>query len=112
MANLLIHDDTVTVELTALEKAESLHGNVTVPRSAIISASAVPDGMAEVPGLRLAGAGIPGVIKVGLWVGGGVKTFAVCHGAKPAVVLQLTGQHFDRIVATVDNPEDAVATLS
>jgi hypothetical protein len=112
VANLQIHDETVTVELTALEKAESVHGNVTVPRSAITSVTSVPDGMAEVPGLKLIGSGFPGVIKVGTWVGGGVRTFAVCHGQQPAVVLQLTGQHWDRIVATVDNPEEAVTALS
>jgi hypothetical protein len=35
VANLLISDDTVTIELTLAEKAETLHGNLTVPRSAI-----------------------------------------------------------------------------
>jgi hypothetical protein len=112
MANLLINDDTVTVELTALEKAQALHGNVTVPRTAITEVRSVPDGLAEVHGLKMPGSGIPGVIMVGTWRGADGTTFAVCHGAKPAVVIELTGQRFDRIVVTVDDPENAVSGLS
>ena len=39
----------------AVEKAEALHGDVSVPRVAIVSARIVPDGMDEVHGLRLPG---------------------------------------------------------
>lgn len=112
MANLQIFDDTVTVELTAIEKAEALHGNVTVPRSAITSVRAVPDGLSEVHGLKMPGAAIPGVIMVGTWRGAGGTTFAVCHGARPAVVIELAGQRYDRIVVTVDDPQNAVSSLS
>jgi hypothetical protein len=111
VANLLISDDTVTIELTLAEKAETLHGNLTVPRSAITDARVVPDGMAEVHGFKLAGSGIPGVIEAGTFRGAQGSTFAVCHGPNPAIVLQLTGQHYDLIVVTVDNPEDIIAAL-
>src|SRR5216683_7582547 len=70
---------------------------------------AVPDGMEEVHGLRLPGTGLPGVIMVGTWREAQRVTFAVCHGRGPAVVLELTGQRYDRIVVTVENPEDVVA---
>jgi hypothetical protein len=112
VANLLINDDTITVELTTMEKAEAAHGNVTVARSAVTGVRAVPDGLSEVHGLRMPGTGFPGVIMVGTWRGGEGTTFAVCHGARPAVVIELTGQRYNRIVVTVDNPEDAVARLS
>ena len=47
MAELLVHDDVVTVSLSAVEKAEALHGDVQVPRAAVVSARMVPDGMDE-----------------------------------------------------------------
>ncbi|MGO8961907.1 MAG: hypothetical protein ACLQFR_31730 [Streptosporangiaceae bacterium] len=112
MANLEITDDTVTVVLSAAEKLEAIHGDVTVPRSAVTSVRAVPDGLAEVHGLRMPGTGFPGVIMVGTWRSHDGTTFAVCHGHKPAVVIDLTGQRYDRIVATVDKPEEAVTALS
>ena len=112
MAELLVNDDVVTVSLSAVEKAEALHGDVSVPRAAVASARIVPDGMDEVHGLRLPGTGFPGVIMVGTWRDGGRATFAVCHGRRPAVVIELTGQRYDRIVVTLENPDEVVARLA
>jgi hypothetical protein len=112
MANLLVDDDEVTVSLSAAEKLEALHGDVRVPRSAVLQVRVVPDGMAEVHGLKMPGAGLPGVIMVGTWRSRQSVTFSVCHGNRPAVVLELTGQPYDRIVVTVDNPEVALASFS
>ena len=111
MAKLLINDDTVTVSLSATEKAEALHGDVSVPRSAVVSARVVPDGLAEVHGLRMPGTALPGVIMVGNWRDKQGVTFAVCHGRRPAVVLELTGQHYDRRVVTVENPGEVATAL-
>jgi hypothetical protein len=112
MARLLVNDDVVTVSLSAIEKAEAAHGDVSVPRAAVVSARIVPDGMDEVHGLRMPGTGLPGVIMVGSWRDKERVTFAVCHGRRPAVVLDLTGQRYDRIVVTVENPDEIVASLT
>jgi len=112
MAKLLVNDDIVTVSLSAVEKAEALHGDVSVPRSAVASARVVPDGLDEVHGLRMPGTGLPGVIMVGTWRDKERVTFAVCHGRRPAVVLELTGQHYDRFVVTVENPGEVAAALA
>ena len=111
MAKLLINDDTVTVSLSATEKAEALHGDVSVPRSAVVSARVAPDGLAEVHGLRMPGTALPGVIMVGSWRNKQGVTFAVCHGRRPAVFLELTGQHYDRLVVTVENPGEVATAL-
>jgi hypothetical protein len=112
VANLLIDDHAVTVSLTMVEKVEALHGDLVVPRAAVVRVRAVPDGMEEVHGLRMPGTGFPGVIMVGTWRDDDGVTFAVCHGRRPAVVLDLAGQPYDRIVVTVENPDDAVASLA
>jgi hypothetical protein len=39
-------------------------------------------------------------------------TFAVCHRHRPAVILDLTGQPYDRIVVTVENPDEIVNCLT
>jgi hypothetical protein len=112
MANLLIDDSEITVALSATEKLEALHGNVRFPRAAVVQVRVVSDGMEEVYGLKLPGTGLRGLIMVGTWRNVDAVTFAVCHGRKPAVVLDLTGQAYDRIVVTVDNPEEALAELA
>jgi hypothetical protein len=50
MAELIINDCDITVSLSAVEKLEALHGNVTVSRSAVARVRTVPDGMVEVHG--------------------------------------------------------------
>jgi hypothetical protein len=111
MANLIIEDDAVVVSLSAMEKVEALHGDVTVPRSAVTRTRVVPDGMAEVHGLRTPGTGLPGVIMVGVWRSGTVVTFAACHGRTPAIVIDLDGAQFDRLVVTVADPEHVQRSL-
>ena len=112
MAKLIVDDQEITVSLSAVEKLEALHGNVTVPRSAVARVRTVPDGMVEVHGLRAPGTGLPGVIKVGTWRSRKGKTFAVCHGRRPAIVLDLVGSTYDRLVVTVDDPEHAMRSLA
>ncbi len=112
MAKLLVTDDVVTVTLSAIEKAEAAHGDISVPRASVVSARVVPDGMDEVHGMRWPGTGFPGVIMVGTWRKKERLTFAVCHGRRPAVVLELTGQRYDRVVVTVEDPDEVVASLT
>ena len=112
MANLVIGAEHVTVSLSAVEKVEALHGDLTLPQSAVVSARAVPDGMAEVHGVRAPGMAFPGAIMVGTWRDTDGVTFAVCHGRRPAVVLDLVDQAYARVVITVDNPEAVVASLT
>ena len=110
VARLLIDDRVVTVSLSAMEKLEALRRNVTVPRTAVVGARGVPDGLAVLRGTGT-GTRLPGVIMVGTIRDGDSVTFAVCYGGRPAVVLDLAGQSYDRIVVTVDNPDEIVSRL-
>lgn len=111
MADLVVSDTSVTVVLSAAERLESVRGDVSVPRSSVVGARQVPDGLAEVHGIRARGTTFPGVVMVGTWREPGSVTFAACHGHRPAVVIDLTGQAYDRVVVTVDNPEETVERL-
>ncbi len=108
MANLLIDEGSVTVTLTTAEKFEALHGDVIIPRSSVRDVRVVQDGMEEIHGVRMPGTGFPGVVMVGTWRDTSGVTFAVCHGRRPAVVFELTGHPYDRVVVTVENPEEAL----
>jgi hypothetical protein len=110
-----MHDRTVTVALSVTEKIQALHGDLAVPRTAVVRARPVPDGLAEVHGPDMP-TGWPTVSTVGT-----VRdfarnfdrvTFAVCHGRQPAVVLDLAGQPYDRIVITLGNPGQVVSRLT
>ena len=115
VASVRIEDQTVTVALSSAEKIEALHGDLTVPRTAVVRARAVPDGLAEVHGQHMA-TGWPGVSTAGTVRDFAphfdLVTFAVCHGRRPAVVLDLADQPYDRIVVTVGNPDEIVSRLT
>jgi len=111
MAELAIDAESVTVVMSTVEKVESLHGDLVIARSAVRSVRAVSDGLAEVHGLRAPGTGIPGVIAAGTFHGKLGRTFAIAHHRTPAVVLELSGHTFDRVVVTVDDPAGVVRRL-
>jgi hypothetical protein len=119
VARLMIDQHRVTVRLSALEKLEALHFDVKIPRTAVMAAREVPDGLAELRGTIAGlgwrgvgiGTGLPGVMMVGTVQDGYGLTFAVCHGRGPAVVLDLSGQHYNRIIMTVQDPGEIVRRL-
>ena len=96
-----------------LHPAEALHGDLTFPRTAITGVRVDSTSADEVPGMKLIGSGIPGALKVGTWADGKTgRTFAACHGNGPGLVIELAGEHYDRIVMTHDNAEVLAGQLS
>jgi hypothetical protein len=111
VATLVIDADAITLHLSGAEKAESLHRDMSFPRTAVTGVRVVSSGMDEVAGFKLVGAGIPGVLMVGTWRSQRSSTFAACHGTGPAIVIDLAGEHYDRIVVTLDDPEQVASQL-
>lgn len=109
MAGLAIDGDDLVLELSTTEKLEGMHGTIRVPLDAVTAVRAVDDPWAELRGIRAPGTGIPGVIAVGTRRGSDIKDFAAVHGKGPAVVVDLVGAEYGRLVATAD---DAVAVAA
>jgi hypothetical protein len=112
MARILTDADCLTVALTDLEKVEALHGDITVPRAAVVGVRIAAAGMSELHGIRAPGTGLPGVVAMGTWHDRGTRTFAACHGNRAAVVISLRDAAFDRLVVTVDDPAQVLAGLT
>ncbi len=106
MAELQVEGSDLVLHMSALEKAEGFHRDIRVPRSAVTSVRVVDDAWPELRGMRAPGTGVPNVIAVGTRRGRFGKDFAAVHGKGPAVVVELTGSEFDRLIVT---SEDATA---
>jgi hypothetical protein len=113
MAELEIDGDTVVLRMSALEKAEGFHGDIRVPLAALQAVRVVPSawGAGELRGIRAPGTGVPNRIAVGTRRGDFGKDFAAVHGEGPAVVVELDGKGFSRLIVTADDAEAMAAPL-
>jgi hypothetical protein len=112
MADLVIDGDSLHLRLTSVEKAEAIHGDITVPLSSVVSAEALDNAIGAVHGIRV-GTGIPGYMVVGTITDGSVKTFAVIHHRTPrGVLVRLSGASFDQLIVGNDDPEAIVSNLT
>ncbi len=109
VAELHPEGDELVLHLAPLEKAEGIHGDIRVPLGAVTGVRVVEDAWPELRGLRAPGTGLPNVIAVGTRRGSFGKDFAAVHGRGPAVVVDLSGAEFGRLVVTTDA---AVATAA
>jgi hypothetical protein len=63
-------------------------------------------------GVRAPGTGIPGVISLGTRRATGVRDFAAVYRNRPALVIDLDGAGFNRLIVSVDDPAAVAASLA
>ena len=97
MATVEITQGTVQLRFSLVEKVLGLVRNQDVPLSAVTTARVEPHGLGAVRGLRAPGLGLPGLRRVGTWRGRGRTLVSVRRG-EPAVVVELTGHRYERLV--------------
>ena len=103
MARIRTTQDELTVELSPAERLWSLRGDVSVPRSTVTSAQVHDDALAQARGLRAPGLALPGRIKVGTWRSRSGKDLVVARRGEPAVVVELEGAAWRRLVVSQPN---------
>jgi hypothetical protein len=112
MARLQLREGRLVLELSVTERLFGLvGGDISVPLSAVAAARVVRPARDGIRGVRAPGAGFPGVIALGHWRGRGFHDFVAVYGNHAGVVVELTGQRFDRLVVSADDPDSVVAQL-
>jgi len=112
MATMTIQNDQLQVVLTRREKIAGLHGDITVPLSAVRAAGHVDDALKAVKGLRAPGLALPGRTLIGTWRGRhGVKRFAVARRGTPAVRVELEGAGYNELIVSIPGAEQFAAGL-
>ncbi len=114
MAELAVEGDELVLRLTTSEKAESLHGDLRVPLSAVRDIEVLDDAhrAADLLGLRV-GTRIPRVIEVASVQGVGRRVFAAVHHSTPrGLRVLLDGAGYDEWVVGCADPEAVAAQLS
>ncbi|HEU4698927.1 MAG TPA: hypothetical protein VFS40_07100 [Gemmatimonadales bacterium] len=61
--------------------------------------------------MRLPGTHIPGIITAGTFLQDGRRTFWDVHDAERAIVVELEGERYDRLVVEVEHPMAVVSRI-
>jgi len=112
MATLAVEGDRIVLHLSLLERIGGVvGGDIDAPLAAVTAVRVAPDPSRELRGIRSPGTGWPGVIALGHRRGSGVHDFAAVYHNRAAVVVELQGQRFDRLVVSCDEPQAVAAAI-
>jgi hypothetical protein len=108
VAHVRVENDTLIVEMRGLDKLWALKSRIEVPLAHVRGATADPGMIREPKGIRAPGAHVPGVIVAGTFHVDGERVFWDVHDAAKAVVIELEGERYARLVVQVDDPRATV----
>jgi hypothetical protein len=115
MAELRVDDGELHLVLSTAEKIEGVHGDLTVPLSAVKGVEVLDDAH-EAAGIRAGikvGTRLPGVIEVGRVYGRRGKLFVAVHRDTPrGVRVSLSSSDFDEWIVGCADPEAVAARIS
>jgi len=111
VAVISVQGDDLVVEMEGLDKLWALKSRLTIPLANVRGATVDPGIVGEPKGLRAPGTHVPGVITAGTFHQDGEKVFWAVRDAKKAVVVELSDEHYTRLVVEVDEPREVVAMV-
>lgn len=112
MAKLRVHNDRIEVQLTPVEKSMALRSDdIVVQQSDIRSAIITDDPWIWIRGIRRRGTEVPLVVAVGVWKYHGGSDFVIVKGKRPAVVLELSGGEFARLIVSTNHASQLIDSL-
>ena len=112
MANLRVHNDRLEVHLTPAEKSLAFRAaDVIVQRDDIRSATITDDPWIWIRGIRRRGTEVPLVVAAGVWKTHGGSDFVLVKGKRQAVVLELSGGEFARLVLSTNHAVELIDKL-
>jgi hypothetical protein len=112
MANLRVHNDRLEVHLTPAEKSLALRSaDVIVQRDDIRSAIITDDPWIWIRGIRRRGTEVPLVVAIGVWKTHGGSDFVLVKRKRQAVVLELSGGEFARLVLSTSRASELIDRL-
>ncbi|HUY72819.1 MAG TPA: hypothetical protein VMV08_11295 [Gaiellaceae bacterium] len=113
MARLELAGDTLILHVSFLERLGGfVRGDANVPLGSVRAARATNDPWAELRGIRMPGTGLPGKIALGTRRFGGGKDFVAVYGKGPAVIVELAGVEFSRLVVSTGGAEAIAAEIN
>lgn len=111
MAQLHVQGETLVVRLGIFDTMLSVRSSMKFPLSAVQRVYVDPVVAEEPRGIKAPGTHLQGLLTKGTFHCDGVKTFWNVRRGTNAVVVELAGQKFDRLVIEQANPEAIVQDI-
>jgi len=112
MASLRVHPDRLEIHLTPAERTLAFRReNLVIARERIRSVTITDDPWIWVRGIRAPGALVPLVLAIGVWKFHGGKDFLAIKRRRQAVVIDLIGDEFARVILSTNHAPDLIASL-
>lgn len=105
MARILVEGENLIVKLGIVDTMLSVRSTMQIPLTAVERVYFDPFVGEEPRGIKAPGTHLPGVVTKGTFHCEGVKTFWNVWRGTSAVVVELSGQKFDRLVIDHNEPE-------
>lgn len=106
-----IVDNNLVVEPQGLDKLWSFKRRLEIPLASVRGATFDPGANNEPKGLRAPGLAIPGKW-AGTFLRDGEKSFWNVSKPGETVVVELTNEHYDRLILTVNDPRALVDRIN
>lgn len=113
MVDVSIGDGTLLLTVRGLHVLWALRHRLEIPLGHIREVRRAEPGIMRGwwKGIRAPGTHLPGVIVAGTYYQGGEKVFwDVCDDSR-AIVIELTGESYARLIIEVADPEETIATI-
>ncbi len=112
MASLSVHSDRLEIHLTRAERTLALRRqSIVVQRENIRSVIITDDPWIWLRGIRAIGSIIPLYVAAGTWKFHGGTDFVSIKRRRPAVVIDLVGEDFARVILTSSHATDFIDSL-
>ncbi len=112
MSRISVSDGALTVDVQGLHQLWALTRRIRVPLSHVRGATADPGIVEEPKGLRSPGLHMPGSAVVGTFTRDGETHFWDLRSGSRAVVIELTGEPYDRLIIDVEDPRSTVDMIN
>jgi len=113
MASVIVGGDILRVHMWLLARIGAcVSGDVWVPLTAVRSVRVTEKPWSELRGVRAPGTGLRGVIALGTWRHPLGRDFVAVYGRGPAVVVDLDGMRFLRLVISRPDAEDVAEEIA
>lgn len=111
-ADVKIEGDEVKITIHGIDKLFTFTGSLSIPLAHISAVSKAPEIPRGEIGIKLVGAGIPGLIRAGTYSGKHGLAFWDVKNHDNALMFELHDERYSRLFIEVKDPAETLTTLS